>query len=105
MGCSSVIARSPSGDEGIQSFLMGSSGLLRFRLRAPRFGGLIPAVARQASKGGSLAMTNWSTSLPAPLEHQDVHAFQHHFIALIVERDGETDDTAVGALRFDRDDG
>src|SRR6202011_5763801 len=32
-------------------------GLLRFRLRAPRFGGLKPAVARAASEGGSLATT------------------------------------------------
>src|ERR1700726_1630181 len=32
-------------------------GSLRFRLRAPRFGGLKPAVARAASEGGSLAMT------------------------------------------------
>jgi hypothetical protein len=36
-------------------------GLLRLRLRAPRFGGLKPAVARRASEGGSLAMMAYVT--------------------------------------------
>src|SRR5215469_2742293 len=33
-----------------------------------------------------------------------MHAFEHHFIALIVERDGEAHDAAIVAFRFDRDD-
>ncbi len=51
------------GDEAIQSRMHGS-GLLRFRLRTPRFGGLQPAVAREASEGGSLAMTPNDGSSP-----------------------------------------
>src|ERR1700758_1955222 len=42
------------------------AGLLRFRLRAPRFGGLKPDVARAASEGGSLAMTVKSSIAWAP---------------------------------------
>jgi hypothetical protein len=54
-----VTARSPQADEAIQKPQAPRAlpGVLRFRLRAPRFGGLKPAVARRASEGGSLAMT------------------------------------------------
>jgi hypothetical protein len=76
------------GDEAAQ-LSVGPSRLLRgachraghFRLRAPRFGGLIPAVARRASEGGSgrtrwLAMTRTMSRFCRSI-HLDVGVLDH----------------------------
>jgi hypothetical protein len=58
------------------------------------------AVLRTALSGHDGPLSSQHSS--PPLEHQHMHAFEHDLIALVGERDGEANDAAVVALRFDR---